>query len=685
MNSSAPGFWFQLLPGVVLSQVGGFGTPTPVSRRHLGRRDWDLISIASALTENLSQDISIAASNVQTAFNTASTAIDAAVSAAIGVVVASLNALSPFTLGPFPFSATPNNNATTDFGAGVQLTSTSGTYKGAAGTLSTYCIGCGVTGTFSVVGQILFDAEEGITEAVFDLTGSIHAQIEIAVIATVAASASDQKNLFTQGLPDLTIPGFLVLGPAIALDIGATVSVEALGGLAAGYQLNWPDITAHFDILNDDYSASGLMPVGTPIADTELNITSTATLYGLVTLSFGIDVMGGKYKANVGLVDKPEIDAFTEVIVYTDPQIAAMDDGTVICVGENFTLGITDSAYADVVWGGVGTKPISTKTYPLTTWAGPTFTTCFGSLSTIHHTSTMSSSSPTPTPTEPGGGDCDPLILADGSCCVLPDNWVDSNPYGACTIAATETWKEAIIAECGTSKACYDVYWDPLGLVTLNCTMYDRYSYAFELCNSHYWYETGKWEALKFWGEYGKRSVEERNAGSVDVLRSGVRGLQDRQAGFVNIVGHGTRNATTKLAWTEDGNLVASQNGTLFATLNGNVIGDTNGRFLHYYELSMGLSEISRLRLASLDMMPVGSVLLSLAPMAVGLASPSLVAFTSSGAYYYIITCTITGQFPKLFLARQVALGIELLMTPGLQNTLTGGVVETCGLLPWTI
>jgi hypothetical protein len=85
--------------------------------------------------------------------------------------------------------------------------------------------------------------------------------------------------------------------------------------------------------------------------------------------------------------------------------------------------------------------------------------------------------------------------------------------------------------------------------------------------------------------------------------------LVERQNGFVNVVGHGARNETTMLAWTDDGNLVASQNGTSFATLNGMVIGDTNNRLLHAYTTTIIESEVSRLRLATLDKMPVGSVL----------------------------------------------------------------------------
>jgi hypothetical protein len=40
-------------------------------------------------------------------------------SAVVSAAVDLLNSLSPFTLGPFPFSATPANTDTSDFGPGI--------------------------------------------------------------------------------------------------------------------------------------------------------------------------------------------------------------------------------------------------------------------------------------------------------------------------------------------------------------------------------------------------------------------------------------------------------------------------------------------------------------------------------------------------------------------------------------
>jgi hypothetical protein len=63
----------------------------------------------------------------------------------------------------------------------------------------------------------------------------------------------------------------------------------------------------------------------------------------------------------VGLVDKPEVDATIAITVYSDYQLSLLADGTAICEGEQFTIGVSDSVYADVVYRGVANK-FSTKT-----------------------------------------------------------------------------------------------------------------------------------------------------------------------------------------------------------------------------------------------------------------------------------------------------------------------------------
>jgi hypothetical protein len=72
----------------------------------------------------------------------------------------------------------------------------------------------------------------------------------------------------------------------------------------------------------------------------------------------------------------------------------------------------------------------------------------------------------------------------------------------------------------------------------------------------------------------------------------------------------------------------------------------------------------------------------TLTPVDIGLASPVLLASTSAGDYYYVVTCLIDEQLPKLFLVSDPVAGLATLEDPALQDTLTGGDVTQCGLLP---
>jgi hypothetical protein len=84
--------------------------------------------------------------------------------------------------------------------------------------------------------------------------------------------------------------------------------------------------------------------------------------------------------------------------------------------------------------------------------------------------------------------------------------------------------------------------------------------------------------------------------------------------------------------------------------------------------------------------MPNGSVLVALVPIKIASAAyPILVAFTSAGDMYYIVTCTIEEQLPKLFLVENISTGVAALTDPAQQDTLTGGVVDECGWLRWSI
>jgi hypothetical protein len=61
-----------------------------------------------------------------------------------------------------------------------------------------------------------------------------------------------------------------------------------------------------------------------------------------------------------------------------------------------------------------------------------------------------------------------------------------------------------------------------------------------------------------------------------------------------------------------------------------------------------------------------------------------LVAMTSAGDTYFPVTCLYDEpQFPKVFLAKDLS-GLQTLVDPNLNMTVTGGTVTQCGAISWS-
>jgi hypothetical protein len=243
-------------------------------------------------------------------------------------------------------------------------------------------------------------------------------------------------------------------------------------------------------------------------------------------------------------------------------------------------------------------------------------------------------------------------------------------------------------------------------------------------------YENDYWT---IYSQYIHSFIEEVTDGDIPIisnpetrsLLNSARKIKDKRTTptLQSSTAHDLKNRSTHLSWSDDGNLVASTTGNTFSSWNGYFIGDTNNHLLHMYSDTMASLGVSRLRLASLDAMPVGSVLVyvsptlfsllpflflfptrpktsllymhnaditplnsALAPLTIPAAPyPILIAFTSAGDFFYIVTCIIEDQLPKLFLVQNLSEGIAALMDPAQQSTVTGGVVDMCGWLRWSV
>jgi hypothetical protein len=302
--------------------------------------------------------------------------------AASQAAVALLNSLSPFSLGPWPFNLSPSNSADTPFGQGTVITEGNKNFANGivTGSLTAYCVGCGVSGSFSLNGNFKFDVQQGIITAFLDLNGNMQGNLVFALVGEIAASDQWSKNLITQGLPGLSITNVISVGPFITVDVGATASFTLQGGIEYGWVLNWPAIDASIDLVNPagTVQATGLQPIVNTQVDFSDTASLSASVFGTVALRFGINILSGKYTADVGLVNKPEGDLHAIQQIYSHNQLEALKDGDVVCGGVGADFELIDSVYIEAELGGAKYNKNTTKTYQLTSWTPFSTSTCFG-------------------------------------------------------------------------------------------------------------------------------------------------------------------------------------------------------------------------------------------------------------------------------------------------------------------
>ena len=157
---------------------------------------------------------------------------------------------------------------------------------------------------------------------------------------------------------------------------------------------------------------------------------------------------------------------------------------------------------------------------------------------------------------------------------------------------------------------------------------------------------------------------------------------------------HAANNGNLFLAavdTTEEISLLTNNTVLSAMTLPGNkdlpylVDSDSAERFLHYFPNEVSSLGASRLRLSSWDKLPVGSRLISLAPIkpSSGSDEPVLVAIDPLGDDYLLpVMCAIEGQLNKVFLVKDTSeAALKALEVEDLKYVLTGGQATQCGPL----
>jgi hypothetical protein len=158
-----------------------------------------------------------------------------------------------------------------------------------------FCVNCGVTGNIQVIGSVSISAAQGFYAGTIGMQGNLQAGLFVGINGFYEWQKELDVNILSAGLPGFSIPDVVTIGPELALDISASITVDAVGQILVGTSYSWPALSATLDVMNSANSQrSGFSPAVTRQFDVYGDVTATASIGLPVTLSFGINFFSGE-------------------------------------------------------------------------------------------------------------------------------------------------------------------------------------------------------------------------------------------------------------------------------------------------------------------------------------------------------------------------------------------------------
>ena len=324
-----------------------------------------------------------------------------------------------------------------------------------------WCVDCGVKGKFVATGSISATPLSGLKKAQVGVHGNMYVGAFLGLNAFTSYEKTLRKDLFVKGLPGWEIPKIVSLGPRVILGAQATFSIEAEGQLLTGASLNWPAFQATLDFVDQSKSSqSGWTPEITRKFDAHGSLSAKAALGLPVTLSFGINVLDGKFERAVNLTDIPAITA--EAKLEFDVGTSKSQFGGDSCQGIAWDIALTNELRIDAP---------NSSGWKLKEWKSPELAKgCIGrtrpevpeSSTTPLPSSILPVPSATPTPTS--------LQCPDANNQKFTDSGSNHNEYtitcdkdapGADIAGGKHNTFDDCINWCGTVSTCVGVVWAP--------------------------------------------------------------------------------------------------------------------------------------------------------------------------------------------------------------------------------
>jgi hypothetical protein len=209
----------------------------------------------------------------------------------------------PIDFGPQPEESSP-------WGDAFKMWSCGDKCGGSGNDIAVYCVDCGFHGDLETGGSIRVSPILGVLGGTVEINGNLKAGLNLGLDAQGGVFKDNifKKQLLAIGLTPYQIPGVIVVGPMLKVDIDADIDVKSKGQLLAGLDLSWSNLDMYIDIMQPWKSqAAGFQPT----LEKQFKVTGQLSAGGSLGIplsaTFGINLLNGLFDLSVGLQERPSV------------------------------------------------------------------------------------------------------------------------------------------------------------------------------------------------------------------------------------------------------------------------------------------------------------------------------------------------------------------------------------------
>lgn len=193
------------------------------------------------------------------------------------------------------------------------------------GKIEIFCVDCGVQGRAEIFGRAGVSVLNGLETLGVRLEFNMALTLKVGIDAQVVYSETFTQNLFTVPLSKTCVKPVICAGPVIKVGTDLILTAKAHGQLLAGATVAINNAKADLELIPPKVKASGWTPEFRPVFEASGSIDLTADFGLPLALALELDVLNGKFKRDVALVNRPALVANAAVAAS-----ASLDSGKVV-------------------------------------------------------------------------------------------------------------------------------------------------------------------------------------------------------------------------------------------------------------------------------------------------------------------------------------------------------------------